>query len=129
MSAGALPEERREQLEEIDPSWCPAWPLEWQRAFHLVRLRLEAGGELPMEPSDVVHHGEDLGRWVRSVRLGRDKLTTVQQWLCEHVLGIEPAAEDEKPKPRRTQADKWVMNYAAARQYYQQSRHTHTRTN
>ncbi|WP_406003840.1 helicase associated domain-containing protein [Streptomyces sp. NBC_00829] len=31
-SAGALPEDRREQLEEIDPSWCPTWPVEWQRA-------------------------------------------------------------------------------------------------
>ncbi|WP_435886597.1 hypothetical protein [Streptomyces hirsutus] len=27
-AAGALSEERREQLEEIDPSWCPAWPVE-----------------------------------------------------------------------------------------------------
>ncbi|WP_395576899.1 hypothetical protein [Streptomyces sp. BK79] len=30
------------------------------------------------------------------------QLTTVQQWMCEQVLGIEPASEDEKPKPRRT---------------------------
>ncbi|MFI1793006.1 helicase associated domain-containing protein [Streptomyces olivaceoviridis] len=41
-SAGALSDERREQLEDIDPSWCPSWPVEWQRAFHLVRLHLEA---------------------------------------------------------------------------------------
>ncbi|MFI1839711.1 helicase associated domain-containing protein [Streptomyces olivaceoviridis] len=41
-SAGAMSDERREQLEDIDPSWCPAWPVEWQRAFHLVRLHLEA---------------------------------------------------------------------------------------
>lgn len=41
-SAGALSDERREQLEDIDPSWCPAWPVEWQRAFPLVRLHLEA---------------------------------------------------------------------------------------
>ena len=27
-SAGALPDERREQLEDIDPVWCPAWPVE-----------------------------------------------------------------------------------------------------
>ncbi|MFF7977041.1 hypothetical protein [Streptomyces sp. NPDC007905] len=40
----------------------------------------------------------------------------VPQWMCAHVLGIEPAAEDEKPKPRRTQADKWATNYATARQ-------------
>ncbi|MGV9565037.1 Helicase associated domain protein [Streptomyces sp. NPDC003480] len=121
--AGALSEERREQLEEIDPSWCPAWPVEWQRAFHLVRLHLEAGRPLPVEPGDVVHQGEDLGRWVRSVRLGWDNLTTVQQWMCEQVLGIEPAAEDEKPTPRRTQADKWAMNYEAAKRFYEREGH------
>jgi superfamily II DNA or RNA helicase len=115
--------ERREQLEEIDPSWCPAWPVKWQRAFHLVRLHLEAGGTLPMEPGEVVHQGEDLGRWVRSVRLGWDKLTTVQQWMCEHILGITPASEDEKPRPRRTQAEKWAMNYEAAKQFYEREGH------
>ncbi|MER6126212.1 Helicase associated domain protein [Streptomyces sp. NPDC001795] len=122
-SAGALSEERREQLEDIDPSWCPTWPVEWQRAFHQVRLHLDAGGTLPMSPGEVVHQGEDLGRWVRSVRYGWDKLTTVQQWMCEHILGIEPAAEEEKPPPRRTQADKWAMNYAAAKQYYEREGH------
>lgn len=122
-TAGALSDERREQREDIDPSWCPTWPVEWQRAFRLVRLHLETGGELPTEPGDVVHQGEDLGRWVRSVRLGWDSLTTVQQWMCEQVLGIEPAAEDEKPQPRRTQADKWAMNYEAARQFYEREGH------
>ncbi|MFE6743849.1 DEAD/DEAH box helicase [Streptomyces tubercidicus] len=123
-SAGALSAERREQLEDIDPSWCPSWPVEWQRAFHLVRLHLEeVGGTLPTEPGDVVHQGEDLGRWVRSVRLGWDNLTTVQQWMCEQVLGIEPAAEDEKPTPRRTQADKWALNYQAAKQFYEREGH------
>ncbi|MGX1274905.1 Helicase associated domain protein [Streptomyces phaeoluteigriseus] len=122
-SAGALSDERREQLEDIDPSWCPAWPVEWQRAFHLVRMHLEAGGALPISPGQVVHQGADLGRWVRAQRLGWDKLTAVQQWLCEHILGIQPATEDEKPAPRRTQADKWAMSYAAARQYYQREGH------
>ncbi|MGW1594926.1 Helicase associated domain protein [Streptomyces sp. NPDC002343] len=122
-SAWVLSAERREQLEEIDPSWCPSWPVEWQRAFHLTRLHLEAGGVLPTEPDKVVHQGEDLGRWVKSVRFGWDKLTTVQQWMCEHILGIEPASEDEKPKPRRTQADKWALNYAAARQFYEREGH------
>jgi hypothetical protein len=60
---------------------------------------------------------------VRSVRLGWDKLTTVQQWMCEHILGIQPATEDEKPRPRRTQADKWALNYAAAKQFYERERH------
>ncbi|MFE1383405.1 Helicase associated domain protein [Streptomyces sp. NPDC058740] len=122
--AGALSAERREQLEDIDPSWCPAWPVEWQRAFHLVRLHLEeAGGTLPTEPGEVMHQGEDLGRWVRSQRLGWDKLTTVQQWMCEQVLGITPASEEEKPPPRRTQADKWVISYQAARQFFEREGH------
>ncbi|MFF8639021.1 helicase associated domain-containing protein [Streptomyces pilosus] len=122
-AAGALPEGRREQLEDIDPSWCPAWPVEWQRCFHLTRLHLEAGRPLPTGPGELVHQGEDLGRWVRTQRLGWDKLTSVQQWLCEQVLGIEPAREDEKPAPRRSQADKWAMNYEAAKQFYEREGH------
>ena len=99
-AAGALSDQRREQLEDIDPAWCPAWPVQWQRCFHLTRLHLEAGGTLPTSPGDVVHQGEDLGRWVRSVRYGWKKLTTVQQWMCRHILDIQPAAEHEKPRPR-----------------------------
>ncbi|MFF9090411.1 Helicase associated domain protein [Streptomyces sp. NPDC014991] len=122
-SAGALSDERREQLEEIDASWCPSWPVTWQRCFHLVRMHLDAGEALPTEASEVLRQGEDLGRWVQSVRLGWDQLTTVQQWMCEQVLGIEPASEDEKPPPRRTQADKWAMNYEAAKQFYEREGH------
>ncbi|GHI01708.1 hypothetical protein Scel_00290 [Streptomyces cellostaticus] len=48
---------------------------------------------------------ERTGEWLRSARLGWDKLITVQQWLSEHVRGIPSAAEGERPKPRRTQAD------------------------
>ncbi|MFJ9412477.1 Helicase associated domain protein [Streptomyces sp. NPDC101393] len=122
-SAGALSAERREQLEEIDASWCPSWPVTWQRCFHLVRMHLDAGEALPTTAGEVLRQGEDLGRWVTSVRLGWDQLTTVQQWMCEQVLGIEPASEDEKPPPRRTQADKWAMNYEAAKQFYEREGH------
>ncbi|RXS68735.1 DEAD/DEAH box helicase [Streptomyces sioyaensis] len=122
-SAGALTEARREQLEDIDPSWCPAWPVAWQRCFHLTRLHLDAGGSLPTAAGHVVRQGEDLGRWVTSARLGWDSLSTVQQWMCEHVLGIEPATEDEKPKPRTSQADKWTAHLAAARQFYEREGH------
>ncbi|MFJ3339154.1 helicase associated domain-containing protein [Streptomyces sp. NPDC086766] len=69
---------------------------------------------------------EEPGRqtvWVQSVRLGWDNLTTVQQWMCEQVLGIEPATEDEKPKPRRTQADKWAMSYESAKQFFEREGH------
>ncbi|WP_376618106.1 Helicase associated domain protein [Streptomyces sp. NPDC055955] len=122
-SAGALSTERREQLEEIDASWCPSWPVTWQRCFHLVRMHLDAGEALPTEAGEVVRQGEDLGRWVRAQRLGWDQLTGVQQWMCEQVVGITPAAEDEKPRPRRTQADKWTANLAAARQFYEREGH------
>lgn len=123
-SAGAMSAERREQLEEIDASWCPAWPVAWQRCFHLAREHLNTGVTLPPTPTDeVVRQGEDLGRWVQSVRLGWDQLTTVQQWMCEHVLGIQPATEDEKPRPRTSQAQKWALHYAAARQFYEREGH------
>ncbi|WP_405940269.1 Helicase associated domain protein [Streptomyces sp. NBC_00726] len=121
---GALTDERREQLEDIDASWCPSWPVTWQRSFHLARMHLNTGEALPTEAGDVVRQGEDLGRWVQSVRLGWDQLTTVQQWMCEQVLGIEPAGQDEKPK-RRTQADKWAMHYEAAKQFYEREGHLH----
>ncbi|MFD7840773.1 helicase associated domain-containing protein [Streptomyces sp. NPDC059761] len=57
------------------------------------------------------------------MRLGWDQLTTVQQWMCEQVLGIQPASEDEKPKPRTSQADKWAMHYAAATQFFEREGH------
>ncbi|MGW7276616.1 hypothetical protein ACWGH5_39740 [Streptomyces sp. NPDC054864] len=96
-SAGALLDERREQLEDIGPSWSPTWPAEWQRAFHLVRLPLEAGPSLPTKPYDVVHQGENLGRWMCSIRLGRDRLHHGAAMMCEQVLEV-PARV--KPHPR-----------------------------
>lgn len=122
-SAGALPTERCEQLEEIDASWCPSWPVTWQRAFHLVRMHLDAGEALPTEAGEVLRQGEDLGRWVQSVRYGWDQLTTVQQWMCEQVLAIEPAPEKEKPQRPRTQAAKWNVNLGAARQFFEREGH------
>ncbi|GAA1248757.1 MULTISPECIES: helicase associated domain-containing protein [Streptomyces] len=97
--------------------------MEWQRAFHLTRQHLDKTGSLPTGPGHVMHQGEDLGRWVQAQRLGWDRLTTVQQWMCEQVLGITPATEEEKPPPHRTQADKWAMHYEAARQFYEREGH------
>ncbi|MGW7317385.1 Helicase associated domain protein [Streptomyces sp. NPDC054865] len=122
-SAGAMTQKRREQLEDIDASWWPSWPVTWQRSFHLVRQHLDAGEALPTQTGKVVRQGEDLGRWVTSVRLGWDQLTGVQQWMCEQVLGIEPATEDEKPKPRPTQANKWTAHLAVAQQFFEREGH------
>ncbi|MET9593176.1 Helicase associated domain protein [Streptomyces sp. NPDC006516] len=119
----ALSEERREQLDEIDASWCPTWPVTWQRAFHLTRLHLEAGEPLPTRLGQTLAQGEDLGRWVQTVHTSWDKLTGAQQWMCAHVLGIEPANEAEKPKPSMSQAQKWAMHLAAAQQFFEREGH------
>ncbi|MFB8027276.1 MULTISPECIES: Helicase associated domain protein [unclassified Streptomyces] len=118
-----LSEERHEQLEEIDASWCPVWPVTWQRTFHLTRLHLEAGQPLPTRPGQALAQGEDLGRWVQSVRRGWDKLTGAQQWMCDQVLGIEPAEKDERPKTSMSQAQKWAIHLAAARQFFEREGH------
>ncbi|WP_412180995.1 Helicase associated domain protein [Streptomyces goshikiensis] len=122
-SAGAMTRKRREQLEDIDPSWCPSWPVTWQRCFHLVRQHLDAGQALPTVVGETVRQGEDLGRWVTSVRHGWGQLTPVQQWMCAQILGIEPATEGEKPKARTSQADKWSMHFNAAAQFSARERH------
>lgn len=114
---GALSEERREALEAVDPSWCPAWEISWQRAFHLTRVHLDAGGRLPLSPGEVVVQGEDLGRWVRGQRLNWEGLSWAQRWLLEHVLGVTPATAAERPPPRRSHAASWAAQLEAARQF------------
>ncbi|MER5931930.1 Helicase associated domain protein [Streptomyces sp. NPDC002054] len=120
---GDLPVERREALEEIDASWCPAWDISWQRAFHLTRAHLAAGGSVPAGPGEAVVQGEDLGAWVRAQRLGWERLGWAQHWLLEHTLGLAPATESERPEPRRSQAEKWAAQLAAARQFREREQH------
>ncbi|MFG2616629.1 Helicase associated domain protein [Streptomyces sp. NPDC048507] len=112
---GALPEDRREALDAIDPSWCPAWDIGWQRAFHLTRAHLDAGGRIPEGPGLLLVQGEDLGGWVRAQRLGWDRLRWAQRWLLEHALGLDPAREEERPPSRRSHADAWADHLEAAR--------------
>lgn len=120
---GALSQERREALEEIDASWCPAWDISWQRAFHLTRVHLDAGGRLPLGPGEVVAQGEDLGLWVRGQRLSWDRLSWAQRWLLEHTLGVTPASEAERPRQRLSHAAAWAAHLAAARQFRSRERH------
>ncbi|WP_425274786.1 helicase associated domain-containing protein [Streptomyces viridosporus] len=47
----------------------------------------------------------------------------MQQWLCEQVLGIQSADVDEKPPPRRSQADIRALNLAATAQFYEREGH------
>ncbi|MET9499726.1 helicase associated domain-containing protein [Streptomyces sp. NPDC006552] len=113
--AGALTDERRQALDDIDPGWCPAWDTGWQRCLRLVQAHLAGGGSLPTGAGDVVVQGEDLGRWVNAQRYSYEQLLPAQQWLV-NALGIEPAEEEEQPV-KVTQAHKWALNLAAARQY------------
>ncbi|MFD8079498.1 Helicase associated domain protein [Streptomyces sp. NPDC059718] len=117
-TAGALSEERRDALEAIDPSWCPAWPVAWQRDYRLCRALVESGQALPMTPGEVSVQGEDLGAWVQAQRHGWDALLPAQAWMLENMLHLSPAEPDERPPARRTQADKWTINLRAAQQFH-----------
>ncbi|MBT2611414.1 Helicase associated domain protein [Streptomyces sp. ISL-87] len=123
--AWSMPEERRAQLEDIDPAWCPAWPVAWQRAFTLLRRHIEASGQVPQAPREILIQGEDLGQWVRAQRWGWHDLEAGQQWLLKAVLGLEPASAREKAQAagRMSQADKWTLNLTAATQYHQRQGH------
>ncbi|MFE9629933.1 Helicase associated domain protein [Streptomyces sp. NPDC006463] len=120
---GALSADRREALEAIDASWCPAWEISWQRAFHLNRVRLDAGGALPLVPGEVLVQGEDLGGWVRTQRLNWERLSWAQRWLLEHTLGMTPATEAERPPPRRSHAAAWADHLEAARLFHAREGH------
>ncbi|MCX4782315.1 Helicase associated domain protein [Streptomyces sp. NBC_01264] len=120
---GALSEERREALEAVDASWCPSWEISWQRAFHLTRVHLDAGGRLPARPGEAVVQGEDLGVWLRGQRASWERLAWAQRWLLEHTLGVVPAEGADRPKPRVAHADAWAAHLEAARRFHERERH------
>ncbi|MEV6012288.1 Helicase associated domain protein [Streptomyces sp. NPDC051976] len=127
-AAGALSAERRQKLDDIDPAWCPVWPIAWQRCFHLARTHLAGGGFLPEEDGLLIVQGEDIGRWARVQRAEWDTLTPPQQWLLTEILGVGPLDEPEPaavrtPVPRRSRAEMWADNLTAARQYAQREGH------
>ncbi|WP_425275948.1 hypothetical protein [Streptomyces africanus] len=91
-----MDEDRVAQVEKLGMVWSH-YDVAWEEGLAAAvgcrtraprtGLHLEEGGALPTEPGDVVRQGED-------------QLTRVQQ-MCEHILGITPASEDDKPKPLR----------------------------
>jgi hypothetical protein len=118
---GALTADRKDALDAIDPAWCPTgWSLEWQRNFTLARRHVQAGGVLlGAEPGSIAAQGEDLAAWARTQQLGWERLGPAQQWMCEHVLGLQPLAAEVRPKAKVTHAQKEARNLAAAAQYRQ----------
>ncbi|MCX4852094.1 helicase associated domain-containing protein [Streptomyces sp. NBC_00893] len=121
-SAGAMTEARRDELDAIDPGWCPAWDTGWQRCYRLVHNHVQAGGTLPTADGNVVVQGEDLGRWVNAQRFGWEQLLPVQQWILENTLGLQAAGEDERPV-KQTQDTMWALNLTAARQFHTREGH------
>ncbi|MFD6822930.1 Helicase associated domain protein [Streptomyces sp. NPDC060085] len=122
--AGELSESRMEALAEIDPGWCPAWEIGWQRAYRLALVHVRAGGELPDSGGELVVQGEDLGTWVVAQRAGWERLMPAQRFLLESI-GVEAPVEGEAVvgPVRRTQGDRWAVNVAAARQFHAREGH------
>ncbi|MFF3787932.1 helicase associated domain-containing protein [Streptomyces sp. NPDC001933] len=121
-AAGAMTESRQDELDAIDPGWCPAWDTAWQRYYRLAHNHVQAGGTLPTVDGDVVVQGEDLGRWVNAQRFGWEQLLPVQQWILENTLKVTPAGEEERPV-KRTQDTMWALNLTAARQFHAREGH------
>ncbi|MFJ9351037.1 Helicase associated domain protein [Streptomyces sp. NPDC101237] len=121
--AGELSDARVEALTDLDPGWCPAWELSWQRNYRLTLAHRKAGGPLPAGPGELIVQGEDLGAWAAGQRAGWDKLVPAQQWLLESV-GIEPPAEGEPVAgAARSRDARWEANLAAARRFHAREGH------
>lgn len=128
---GALAPKRRQALEEIDPFWCPTWPITWQRAYVTARSWWqEADGLVDWArlSEDTVFEGEQLGRWARAQRAGWPGLATDQQDLLT-AIGIEEgpalvaakAAAEAKPKVSR--ADRFQQGLAALAAFVEREGH------
>ncbi|MFE6872289.1 Helicase associated domain protein [Kitasatospora sp. NPDC057692] len=129
--AGALSAHRRRLLEKIDPWWCPAWPITWQRTYAAARRWwLEADGRVDWVqlPEEVVFEGEPLGRWVRAQRAGWAELDQDQRDLLT-ALGIEAdqelvaAKQAAAAKPKTSRADRFGAGLAALAAFVEREGH------
>ncbi|MEV7190058.1 helicase associated domain-containing protein [Kitasatospora sp. NPDC093102] len=124
---GSLAAERRRALEEIDPWWCPVWPVTWQRAYATARLWwLESDGlvDWAQLPQDTVFEGEQLGRWVQAQRAGWPALEEEQQDLLG-AIGIEEDQElvAAEAKPKVSRSDRFAQGLAALAAFIERERH------
>lgn len=122
-AAGELSAARTEALADVDPGWCPAWEIGWQRCYRLVLAHVQAGGTLPTGPGQLLVQGEDLGVWIAGQRTGWERLMPAQQYLLESI-GVQPRSEGEVVASRpRSQDARWTANLAAARQFHAREGH------
>ncbi|MBL1086765.1 Helicase associated domain protein [Streptomyces actinomycinicus] len=114
-----LTDPRRQALEDIDPGWCPPWPIDWQRHFRRAWHHLQTGGTLPAKAGEVIIDGADIGKWLAAQARAFTKLTVTQQWMLTDMLHLTPA-----PTPRKlTRAEQRALNLAAARQFHAREGH------
>ncbi len=128
---GALTAERRRALEEIDPWWCPTWPITWQRAYATARQWwLESDGRVdwPALPLETVFEGEQLGRWVLAQRAGwpgleedqRDLLAAIGIEADPELVAAKTAAE---AKPTVSRTDRFAQGLAALARFVEREGH------
>ncbi|MFJ9847179.1 helicase associated domain-containing protein [Kitasatospora sp. NPDC101155] len=128
---GALAPERRAALEEIDPWWCPRWPITWQRSYAVARQWwLESDGRVDWAqlPVETVFEGEQLGRWVRAQRAGWAELDQEQRDLLA-ALGIGEDVElaaaraAAAAKPKVSRVDRFGAGLAALAAFVEREGH------
>lgn len=120
-SRGALSDARKTALAEVDPYWCPEWPLVWQRRYVLLQGHVTAGGSVEIEPGHMIA-GEDTGSWLARQRLDWDILHAEQRRLLAE-LGAAPGDGGVQEEVRVTHDGKFTRNLAAAAAYAQREGH------
>ncbi|MFJ2477978.1 Helicase associated domain protein [Streptomyces sp. NPDC087659] len=115
---GALTPERAAQLAEIDPDWCPAWPIDWQRHYAAVRaLVIDGGAAVDEITPGVTVHGADVGRWLERQRETWAELSREQRERLAALGVTAPEATAAAPKAGG-RAAAWERGLAAARAYH-----------
>ncbi|MFD3549356.1 Helicase associated domain protein [Streptomyces sp. NPDC058655] len=123
-SKGALSNTRKAALADVDPYWCPAWPLVWQRRFTLLKRYLAAEGPVKTAEIKLGHMiaGEDVGAWLAHQRSNWDTLHEEQRRLLAE-LGVAPSGGVIQSAPRLAPDHKFARNLAAAAAYAEREGH------
>ncbi|MGQ4450960.1 Helicase associated domain protein [Streptomyces griseus] len=123
-SQGALSDARKAALADVDPYWCPQWPLVWQRRYILLKRHLAAEepvATVEIEPGHMIA-GEDVGAWLAHQRANWDTLHEEQRRLLTE-LGVTPSGGGVQSAPPLTQDHNFARNLAAAAAYAQREGH------
>ncbi|MGA5699877.1 Helicase associated domain protein [Peterkaempfera bronchialis] len=128
---GALSPERHRRLEEIDPWWCPAWPITWQRTYAAARqwwLACDGRVDWPTLPADTTYEGQPLGRWIATQRATWPDLDQEQQELLmalgvQEDPGLVAAKKAAEAKPKVSRQDRFQLHLTALAEFVQREGH------